>query len=73
MSSMTGPVSGAKGKKNWEQLQQETDNSDGVQVKRIIHIISQCNKFNYDDASGSDNAEEGWKGRGRGEESPGGQ
>merc|ERR1719471_470838 len=26
MSSMTGPVSGAKGKKNWEQLQQETDN-----------------------------------------------
>ena len=36
MSSMTGPVSGAKGKKNWEQLQQETDNSDGVQVRRII-------------------------------------
>ena len=36
MSSMTGPVSGAKGKKNWEQLQQETDNSDGVQVKKII-------------------------------------
>ena len=33
MSSMTGPVSGAKGKKNWEQLQQESEASDGVQVR----------------------------------------
>ena len=38
MSSMTGPVSGAKGKKNWEQLQQESEASDGIQVS--IHAIN---------------------------------
>ena len=36
MSSMTGPVSGAKGKKNWEQLQQESEASDGVQVSNQL-------------------------------------
>ena len=70
MSSMTGPVSGAKGKKNWEQLQQENDTSEGVQVGH--HVTTQSDD-NDDDASGSDNAEEGWQGRGRGEERAGGQ
>ena len=41
MSSMTGPVSAAKGKKNWEQLQQESEASEreGVQVRVTVLMI----------------------------------
>ena len=68
MSSMTGPVSGAKGKKNWEQLQQESDGSEGVQVEN--NKITQS-YVNDDCAPGSDNVEEGGQGRGWGEECAG--
>ena len=70
MSSMTGPVSGAKGKKNWEQLQQESDSSEGVQVEN--NKITQSD-INDDGAPGPDNAEEGRQGRGGGKERAGGQ
>ena len=41
MSSMTGPLSAAKGKKNWEQLQQESEASEreGVQVRVTVLMI----------------------------------
>ena len=45
MSSMTGPVSGAKGKKNWEQLQQESEASDGVQVRNHSELSCHENRF----------------------------
>ena len=45
MSSMTGPVSGAKGKKNWEQLQQESEPSDGVQVWNLSQVSCHENRF----------------------------
>ena len=44
MSSMTGPVSGAKGKKNWEQLQQESEASDGVQVRNHSELSCHENR-----------------------------
>ena len=64
-------MSGAKGKKNWEQLQQESDGSEGVQVGH--HVTTQSDVKDDDCAPGSDKAEEGWQGRGGGEERAGSQ
>ena len=53
MSSMTGPVSAAKGKKNWEQLQQESEASEreGVQVRVTVLLIVMmiCSDNDYGD------------------------
>ena len=43
MSSMTGPVSGAKGKKNWEQLQQESEASAMARMRLMAR-----GKVSYD-------------------------